>query len=198
MQYLLLMYFDETWDQLSVTARQQIYEEQLQLAHQLTASGQYLAGAPLHPPSTATTVRVRHGKQLVTDGPFAETREQLGGYMLIDVTDPDEARRRTRAVARGLLKSAEGRATDVASAWPVADCWRCSPLPQAEGRQTHRGRGGGAGLARGGHAAQSRSCLARRAAGDVKERLGTSNPICASMAAARRRSRSIPRRLTPR
>ena len=48
MQYLLLMYFDETWDQLSVTARQQIYEEQLQLTQQLTASGQYLAGAPLH------------------------------------------------------------------------------------------------------------------------------------------------------
>jgi hypothetical protein len=91
MQYLLLMYFDETWEQLSVTARQQIYEEQVQLAHQLTASGQYLAGAPLHPPSTATSVRVRHGQRLVTDGPFAETREQLGGYMLIDVTDLAEA-----------------------------------------------------------------------------------------------------------
>jgi len=91
MQYLLLIYFDETWEQLSIPARQQIYEEQVQLAHQLTASGQYLAGAPLQPPSTATNVRVRHGKRLVTDGPFAETREQLGGYMLIDVTALDEA-----------------------------------------------------------------------------------------------------------
>ena len=50
-----------------------------------------MAANPLHPVSTATSVRVRDGKRLVTDGPFAETREQLGGYMLIDVTDPDEA-----------------------------------------------------------------------------------------------------------
>jgi len=91
MQYLLLIYFGEAWEQLSLAARQQIYEEQLQLAHQLTASGQYLAGAPLHPPSTATRVQVRDGKQFVTDGPFAETREQLGGYLLIDVTALDEA-----------------------------------------------------------------------------------------------------------
>ena len=91
MQYMLLIYFDEAWDKLSLTARQQIYEEQLQLTQQLTASGQYLAGAPLHPPSTATSVRVRDGKRLVTDGPFAETREQLGGFMLIDVKDLDEA-----------------------------------------------------------------------------------------------------------
>jgi hypothetical protein len=91
MQYLLLMYFDEAWDQLSLASRQQIYGEQLQLAHQLAASGQYLGGAPLQPPSTATSVRVRPGKRFVTDGPFAETREQLGGYMLIEVTDRDEA-----------------------------------------------------------------------------------------------------------
>jgi hypothetical protein len=91
MQYLLLIYLDKAWDQLSLAARQQIYGEQQQLAHQLTANGQYLAGAPLHPPSTATSVRVRSGKRFVTDGPFAETHEQLGGYMLIDVTDRDEA-----------------------------------------------------------------------------------------------------------
>jgi hypothetical protein len=90
-KYLLLIYFDEAWDKLSLSARQQIYAEQLQLSQQLTATGQYLAGAPLHPPSTATSVRVRDGKRLVTDGPFAETREQLGGYMVIDVQDLDEA-----------------------------------------------------------------------------------------------------------
>src|SRR5215510_7821550 len=91
MQYLLLMYFDEARDQLSLAARQQIYREQLELAYQLMASGQYLGGAPLQPPSTATRVRVRNGKRFVTDGPFAETREQLGGYMLIEVTERDEA-----------------------------------------------------------------------------------------------------------
>jgi hypothetical protein len=91
MKYMLLIYFDEVWDKLSLATRQQIYEEQLQLTQQLTASGQYVAGAPLHPASTATSVRVRDGKRLVTDGPFAETRQQLGGYMLIDVKDRDEA-----------------------------------------------------------------------------------------------------------
>src|SRR5258706_133640 len=55
------------------------------------AIGRYLGGHPLHPPSTATSVRVRDGKRLLTDGPFAETREQLGGYMLIDVDNLDEA-----------------------------------------------------------------------------------------------------------
>ena len=91
MKYMLLIYLDASWDKLSLTARQQIYEEQMQLAEEITASGQYVAGAPLHPASTATSVRVRDGKRLVTDGPFAETREQLGGYMLIDVKDLDEA-----------------------------------------------------------------------------------------------------------
>jgi hypothetical protein len=88
---MLLIYLDEAWDKLSLTARQQIYMEQLQLAEQLTSNGQYLSGSPLQPPSTATSVRVRDGKRLVTDGPFAETREQLGGYMLIDVKDLDQA-----------------------------------------------------------------------------------------------------------
>ena len=58
---------------------------------QLNSSGHYLAAAPLHPTSTATSVRVREGKRLVTDGPFAETREHLGGYFLINAKDLDEA-----------------------------------------------------------------------------------------------------------
>ncbi len=92
MKYMLLICRDEpTWDKLSVTERQQIYGETLQLSEELTARGQYLGGSPLHPSSAATSVRVRDGKRLVTDGPFAETREQLGGYMLIDVKDLDEA-----------------------------------------------------------------------------------------------------------
>src|SRR5262252_632695 len=69
MHYLLLMYLGEAWNQLSLAARQQIYGEQQRLAHQLTASGQYRGGAPLHPPSTATSVRVRDGTPLVTAGP---------------------------------------------------------------------------------------------------------------------------------
>jgi hypothetical protein len=99
-KYMLLVYFDQAWDKLSLTERQQLYWEQVQLTEQLTSSGQYLAGHPLQPPSTATSVRVRGGKRLLTDGPFAETREQLGGYMLIDVKDLDEA---IAIAARGAL-----------------------------------------------------------------------------------------------
>ena len=91
MKYLLLIYFDEAWDTLGLTERQGIYTGQTELAQELTARGQYLGGNPLHPVATATTVRVRGGKTLLTDGPFAETREHLGGYMLIDVDDLDQA-----------------------------------------------------------------------------------------------------------
>jgi hypothetical protein len=89
MRYMLLIYGEE--NALDETEREQCYQESVQLAHQLDAAGQYLATAPLHPTSTATSVRVRQGKRLVTDGPFAETREQLGGYFLIDARDLDEA-----------------------------------------------------------------------------------------------------------
>jgi hypothetical protein len=86
---MLLIYGDE--HALNDAERQQCYRESTELAHQLHAAGQYLAAAPLHPTSTAASVRVRNGKPLVTDGPFAETREQLGGYFLIDAKNVDEA-----------------------------------------------------------------------------------------------------------
>jgi hypothetical protein len=89
MQYMLLVYFEE--QELNENEREKCYEESSQLTHELSASGQYRAAAPLHPTSMATSVRVRDGKRLVTDGPFAETREQLGGYYLIDAKDLDEA-----------------------------------------------------------------------------------------------------------
>jgi hypothetical protein len=89
MKYMMLIYFDEkTLDQ---TQRQHCYEDSAQFAHKLQAKGQYLAAAPLHPTSTATTVRAHDGKRVVTDGPFAETREQLGGYFLVDAKNLDEA-----------------------------------------------------------------------------------------------------------
>jgi hypothetical protein len=89
MKYMLLIYGDE--HALNDAERQQCYRESTELAHQLDAAGQYVAAAPLHLTSTATSVRVRGGKPLVTDGPFAETREQLGGYFLIDAKNVDEA-----------------------------------------------------------------------------------------------------------
>jgi hypothetical protein len=92
MKYVLLIHHDEqAWDKLSEAERQPILSEYRQLRQQLLASGQYLDGAPLQPTWVATSVRVRNGKRLVTDGPFAETREQLGGFFLIDAKDLDEA-----------------------------------------------------------------------------------------------------------
>jgi hypothetical protein len=89
MKYMLLIYLDE--QSLSETERQQCYVKSAEVARDIHASGKYLDASPLHPTSTATSVRVRDEKRLVTDGPFAETREQLGGYYMIDAKDLDEA-----------------------------------------------------------------------------------------------------------
>ncbi len=89
MKYMLLVYLDE--QALSETEREHCYVESAQLTQDLNASGNYIYAGPLHPTSTATSVRVREGKRVVTDGPFAETREQLGGYYLIEARDLDEA-----------------------------------------------------------------------------------------------------------
>lgn len=92
MKYMLLIYDDEhRLAERSESERNQTFAEYGQLIQHLQASKNYLAGAPLQPTSTATTVRVREGKQLVIDGPFAETREQLGGYFLVEANNLDEA-----------------------------------------------------------------------------------------------------------
>ena len=89
---MMLICRDEpVWEAMSPSERQQIYADTLALSEELTARGQYVTGSPLYPSSAATSVRVRDGKRLVTDGPFAETREQLGGYMIVDVKDLDAA-----------------------------------------------------------------------------------------------------------
>lgn len=89
MKYMLLVYGNEqAWDE---GGREQCYKDSAQVAHDLRAAGRDCVAAPLHPVATATSVRVRDGKPLVTDGPFAETREQLGGYFIVDVSDLDEA-----------------------------------------------------------------------------------------------------------
>lgn len=89
MKYILLMYAEEgVWPP---EEHQVALRESVEICHQLHAKGQYLGASPLEPPATATCVRVRDGKRLVTDGPYAETKEQLGGYFLIDVANLDEA-----------------------------------------------------------------------------------------------------------
>lgn len=92
MKYILLIYHTEqSWSSLTEAERQSIYAEYGQFTQQIQASGHYLGGSELHPVSTATSVRVRDGKQLTTDGPFAETKEQLGGYYLVEAKNLDEA-----------------------------------------------------------------------------------------------------------
>ena len=89
MKYMLLVYASET--EYPYQERMECYEESTQFAHKLRKDGKYIAASPLQPISTATTVKVRDGKRLVTDGPFAETREQLGGYFMIEAKNLDEA-----------------------------------------------------------------------------------------------------------
>ena len=89
MKYMLLVYLNE--QAMTEAEREHCYVESAQFAQNLNSSGQYLDASPLHPVATATSVRIRDGKSLVTDGPFAETREQLGGYYLVEAGDLDEA-----------------------------------------------------------------------------------------------------------
>ena len=89
MKYMLLVYMDE--QAMTDEERQHCYVESAQLTQDLNAKGQYVAAGPLHSVATATSVRVRDGKRVVTDGPFAETREQLGGYYVVEANDLDEA-----------------------------------------------------------------------------------------------------------
>ena len=90
MKYLLLIYLDEQapWKE---GEREQCYQDSTELAHRLKRSGNYLAASPLQSVATATSLQIRNGKQLITDGPFAETREQLGGFYMIEAKDLDEA-----------------------------------------------------------------------------------------------------------
>ena len=92
MQYMLLIYDDEkTIAAMTDPEQGQFLGAYMEFTNAIKKSGHHRAGDALHPVSTATSVRVRDGKTLSTDGPFAETREQLGGYYLIEAKDLDEA-----------------------------------------------------------------------------------------------------------
>lgn len=92
MQYVLLIYGNEAhWDTLSAVERDAVLQEYMDFSKSIARSGHMRGGNELHPTSRATTVRVRNKKRTVTDGPFAETKEQLGGYYLIEAKDLDEA-----------------------------------------------------------------------------------------------------------
>lgn len=89
MQYMMLIYLEE--QAVDEAERQRCYQESAAFAQELSAKDQFRGAAPLEPTSTATSLRMRDGKRLVTDGPFAETREQLGGFFLVEAKNLDEA-----------------------------------------------------------------------------------------------------------
>jgi hypothetical protein len=89
MKYMLLVYLGE--NAMTESEREQCYVDSTQLCHDLVSKGQFLDASPLQPVSTATSVRVREGKRLVTDGPYAETCEQLGGFYMVEAQNLDEA-----------------------------------------------------------------------------------------------------------
>jgi hypothetical protein len=92
MQYMLLIYDDEqAWQKLAEDERNNLYAAYGAFTNDVREKGILVAGEQLQPTAAATSVRIREGKELVTDGPFAETKEQLGGYYLIDVESVDEA-----------------------------------------------------------------------------------------------------------
>jgi len=92
MKYLLLIYSnEESWAAISEAEQGQIFGEYMAFSSAIMKSGHYIGGEALQPVATATTVRLKNGKPMTTDGPFAETKEQLGGYYLVEVKDLDEA-----------------------------------------------------------------------------------------------------------
>ena len=110
MKYLCLVYLDETaLDRLSADAKAALVDESLDYDEVLRQSGHYITSDALQSVRTAATVRARDGKVLVTDGPFAETREQLGGFILIDARDRDEAVQLASRIPVGRLGAIEVR-----------------------------------------------------------------------------------------
>ena len=120
MKFMLLIYHDEaTWDALTESERQKIYREYRELIQELEPKGTYLVGDQLQPASTARTVRVSEGKSMITDGPFAETREQLGGFFFIEAADANEANAIAARIPSARMGSIEVR--PVVAAAPTAD-----------------------------------------------------------------------------
>ena len=110
MQYLLLIYDPEkAWAEMPEAERNKMFIEYMTFTNDIKASGHHRAGDALQPTHTATTVRVRDGKISTTDGPFAETREQLGGYYLVEAKDLDEATKIAARIPSAKIGSIEVR-----------------------------------------------------------------------------------------
>ena len=123
MKYMLLTYLDEkAWLSLSAEEQKLAMDACAPHVQKLLATKKLLAGAPLHPTTTATTIRYRDGKRVLTDGPFAETREQLGGYTIVEANNLDEA----IAIASGFVGTSTIATIEVR---PIVDIEGVPPTP---------------------------------------------------------------------
>ena len=114
MKYILLIYSsDQAWAAQTPAQLQEVMGRYRTFTESIRTSGHMLGGDKLEPASTATTVRIRDGKTLTTDGPFAETKEQLGGFYLIEANDADEALAIAARIPSARLGSIEVRPTIV-------------------------------------------------------------------------------------
>jgi hypothetical protein len=110
MKYLLLVHHnEEVFKTMPEGTRDDMLAESIQLCHQLDSKGQYIHASPLQPEATGSVVQVREGKEIVTDGPFMETREQLAGYFLVDVENQEEAIRIAERVPGARIGTVEVR-----------------------------------------------------------------------------------------
>jgi hypothetical protein len=120
MKFMLLIYHDEAiWDALTEPEKQEIYGQYRELIQELEPKGTYLVGDELQPTKTAQTVRVRDGKPMITDGPFAETREQLGGFFFIEAPDRNEANAIAARIPSARMGSIEVRPVAAESERPA-------------------------------------------------------------------------------
>ena len=123
MQYMCLIYEQESqWAKMSEAEKGVMYTDYYRFSDEIKKSGHWVAGDPLEPTHTATTVRVRNGKAQTTDGPFAETKEQLGGYYIIEAKDLDEAVAIAGRIPGARIGSIEVRPLMVVP--PTLDAWR--------------------------------------------------------------------------
>ena len=123
MQYICLIYEQESeWAKMTDAEKGVMYTDYYKFSDEIKKSGHWVAGDPLEPTHTATTVRVRSGKAQTTDGPFAETKEQLGGYYIIDAKDLDEAVAIAARIPGARIGSIEVRPLMVVP--PTLDAWR--------------------------------------------------------------------------
>ena len=133
MKYMMLIYMED--QAMNEAEREHCYVESTELAQELKANGHYLAASPLQPTSTATSIRVRDGRRLVTDGPFAETREQLGGYFMVEAGNLDEA--------IGIAGRIPGARVGTVEIRPLLSCRICRLARTVRGVESDGGETGG-------------------------------------------------------